>query len=636
MSQPGNLSQCSYVKAPARAFQNRAEDFFARLRMARDRKCLMAALARRLRPYVAGAQVIFTPSDISLYCPDYVEPEISDRALVERIFSAFTKMKADHAKASRLYQPAPFWQRLVASYPLKTLSEMEFFLTNFGTWRNALALESSPLLHRLSKRAITRRYCQHFLFGEPLQLWQSLCDKPLSRLTYPSHGNQAGAFVQNTFVGLGSFDNEAYGTQLSELIRDAERPQVAELGAGYGKFAYFILRDIPEFSYIDFDLPEVSVLAAYYLMKSFPTKSALLYGEAFYSSSTHEQYDLIFMPPWEIEKLAEQSIDLFVNKNSLGEMSRDAAKNYLSHIGGASKWFFHLNHEFSPQPGVRDGLRACEYPLSPQFQLVHKEKDVWHELFDGRGTDIFAYLYCKNKLAHARTTTAAAPAQQVNQFDIPSIRAEVLDGWNVRLAFLKQWCPAGGRALDVGAHFGRYTLPLAMLANHVDAVDINPKFLEVLNDFACELKLDNISISSVDFISWSKGRENEYDFCLCTGTWYYLMPGERLAYLNSFRDLLTTDGVLLIDICADRYFLYRAFIQSLSPKARVHSLLAFLYRRMRRKHNTRKTFEREVEASGLRIVDKGGEPYYACRRFENFNLNTMFGNYWSAYILKKN
>ena len=60
-------------------------------------------------------------------------------------------------------------------------------------------------------------------------------------------------------------------------------------------------------------------------MKTFPKKKVLLYGEDEFNKEALRKYDLIFMPPWEIKKTQENSIDLFINKNGLGEMTKEAA-----------------------------------------------------------------------------------------------------------------------------------------------------------------------------------------------------------------------------------------------------------------------------------------------------------------------
>ena len=48
--------------------------------------------------------------------------------------------------------------------------------------------------------------------------------------------------------------------------------------------------------------------------------SVVFYGEQEFNSSVLNNYSLIFLPPWEIEKIEEDSIDISINKNSLGEI----------------------------------------------------------------------------------------------------------------------------------------------------------------------------------------------------------------------------------------------------------------------------------------------------------------------------
>jgi hypothetical protein len=217
-------------------------------------------------------------------------------------------------------------------------------------------------------------------------------------------------------MGTGSFFNEIYGSLLSELINDQEAPVVADLGAGYGKFGYFALRDIERFTFIDFDLPETLCLAAYYLMKAWPQKRVLLFGEEDYSSLSHKRYDLIFMPCYEIAKLGESSVDLFINKHSLGEMTRESVTNYVFHISKASRYFFHMNHDIYPQiySDGSSGMLGHEYPVPrDKFKLLFRVPEIGNAL-QRRGpdfrSDIFVYLYERrlNTVARRQTTPEAS------------------------------------------------------------------------------------------------------------------------------------------------------------------------------------------------------------------------------------
>jgi len=348
---------------------------------------------------------------ISLHCPDYVKlsKDKSEMEIVERIFRSFRKMKEDQKNVSNLYLPSSMWQDhldknysyLSVGLNTNDINKFHFFLANFGSWKTYLGIEAATLIRDNMKSLTRRRYLKNVIFYNQLKIWKWFYNdrKPTSFLTYPSYGNQAGAYIDNIFVGPGSFFNEIYGSILYELINDIKHPVVADLGAGYGKLAYFTLRNMDNFTFIDFDLPETLCLAAYYLMKVWPNKNTLLYGEGDYSSSSHGQYDLIFMPSYEICKVGQSSMDLFINKNSLGEMTKEAAANYIYHIAGATRYFFHMNHDIYPNIYSNNdrGLLGSEYPMpKDKFKLLFRYPEIGHILHQGNvdfKMDIFMYLY---------------------------------------------------------------------------------------------------------------------------------------------------------------------------------------------------------------------------------------------------
>ena len=239
------------------------------------------------------------------------------------------------------------------------------------------------------------------MFGKQLKLWKYFNNykKDTSALNAPIHGNQIGAYIDNNFVVIGSFFNEIIASMLNNLICKLKRPVVSDLGGGYGKLAFYTLKEHKNFCFIDFDLPETLCLAAYYLMKTWPEKKTLLYGEEEYSQEKNSSYDLIFLPPFEITKLTNNSIDLFINKNSLGEMNPDAVNNYLKYICKSTNYFFHMNHDINRnifQDGVR-GLLGYEYPVDKKkFDLIFRYPVMKHSTYLGEfdlENDIFMYLY---------------------------------------------------------------------------------------------------------------------------------------------------------------------------------------------------------------------------------------------------
>jgi len=376
-------------------------------------KRVFSALANRIKSLIRESRwIINDPASgiVSLHCPEYIKPSDGDRddlKIAQRIFESFKKMKEDQRKAPgfSLYMPSSFWEghlskaysHLNSALRSNDIDIFRFFLANFGTWKIYHAIESTTLIRDNMSSFLKRRYLKNDIFYKQLKVWKRVYNnrKPISCLSYPTYGNQAGAYIDDVFVGVGSFGSEIDGSILSSVISDVERPVVADLGAGYGKLAYFILRNLNQFTFIDFDLPETLCLAAYYLMKVWPGKKVLLYGEGEYSSSSHTKYDLIFMPCFEIQKIGERCVDLFINKNSLGEMNRSAVNNYIKYIMQATRYFFHLNHDVyrNVYTDNEEGLLGYEYPIpADRFKLLFRYPMFSLGDFEFNN-DIFMYLY---------------------------------------------------------------------------------------------------------------------------------------------------------------------------------------------------------------------------------------------------
>jgi len=370
--------------------------------------------ALRARAAVALAAARYTVHDpaarrVRLDAPSYVQPsdDPAERRIVERIFAAFRRMKADQRSAPAVYLPAPQWQRQLdeAYEPFgralarDDIAPFHFFLANFGAWERYTGVESTTLIREAARSRARRLQVTNETFLQALELWRWLRgpDADVRRLSYPRFGNQAGAHIDGTFVGPGSFFNDVYGSLLAGLVSDRERPVVADLGAGYGKLAYFILRDLRRWTFIDLDLPETLCLAAYYLMKAWPDRAAVLYGEA--GDSEPSAHDLVFLPAYAIDRIPDRAVDLFVNKNSLGEMTADAARVFVGHIARTTRWFFHLNHDVlrNRYSDGSSGLLGREYPVpADRFRLLMRYPDLGHLARGGRidtGNDIFMYLY---------------------------------------------------------------------------------------------------------------------------------------------------------------------------------------------------------------------------------------------------
>lgn len=373
---------------------------------------LFPVLGLRLKPYIYGLKyLIYNPAaKIKIHCPAFVNPsqDKHEKLIVERIFQAYKLMKAEQAKVSPLYKPSSLWQQQLDSaycylsdgLKENDINKFHFFLANFGAWKQAHGIEHSSFIRKNSKSFVRKRYLQNVIFNSQLKFWQWFYNnrKSLSSLTYPRVGNQTGAYIEGVFIGMNSFFDEIYSSMLAELIQDTKRPVIAELGAGSGKSGYFIFRNFADCCYIDFDLPETLSVASYYLMLSCPDKKALLFGENAYTSDCHHEYDLIFMPSWEISKVGKETVTLFLNIASLGEMTKAAVENYIYYMANSTKYLFQMNHDNFPNvyDDNQNGPLGHEYPIPDNFKQLFRYADLVTMLSRGGLSyymDIFMYLY---------------------------------------------------------------------------------------------------------------------------------------------------------------------------------------------------------------------------------------------------
>ena len=386
--------------------------FWKRFTRAYKQGRLPGLLYARIHPWLSGIRyLVHSPASksVSLHCPEYINPGQDDLEIVRRIFDSFKKMKEDQKQAPEHFSPSSLWQdqlddsydHLITGLQENDISKFHYFLANFGTWKKYHGVEHNTFMRSCMKSLIKRRYLQNDIFYRHLKTWKWFYNnrKPISSLSYPDYGNQVGAYIDGVFVGIGSFFNEIYGSLLSGIVNGTKRPVIADLGGGYGRLAYFTLRNLKEFAFIDFDLPETLCLAAYYMMKVYPDKKVLLYGEEEYSSKAHTKYDLIFMPSYEICKVGSSSVDLFLNKNSLGEMTKNSVNSYIDCIAKSTRYFFHMNHDIRPNIYSEDetGFLAHEYPVPvDKFNLLFRYPDMGHLFAKGWldfNEDIFMYLY---------------------------------------------------------------------------------------------------------------------------------------------------------------------------------------------------------------------------------------------------
>ncbi len=388
--------------------------FFFKIKRLIIEKRFFKTIKKKLYPYFKGFLLIFIfkRNYIKLYTSKNKPIDKQDMPLAERIFNSFKKIKEDQIKKDKMYKPSSMWQNhidkdfdfLIESYQKNDVEQFLYFLQNFGNWHKYLGIESQNIIHKYNKNIFLKNFLKSEIFGGQYDLWKFFNrNESLNDIEMPMHGNQVGAFIDSKFTVIGGFMNDVYAKILSKNLAENKHNKILEIGGGYGKFSYYLIKRLKKFTYIDFDIPETLSLASFFLSKCFPNKRNFFYGEQKFDSSIVNNYDLIFLPPWEIEKIEEDSIDISINKNSLGEIDPDSAKNYINHIHRTSKYFFSMNHEYF-RNSFKEGKKSLinqEYNKDGIFKELIRYPDLGHLTYEGKrlnfDNNIFFYVFEKQK-----------------------------------------------------------------------------------------------------------------------------------------------------------------------------------------------------------------------------------------------
>jgi putative sugar O-methyltransferase len=323
-----------------------------------------------------------------------------DTVLLGRICEAWSKAMEDQPSAAEHFQPHPWWEairqkslgpvtRALGAHDLDSLRRMyrNFFRDPCSTGLTGLPLSRIQPNSRITKLA--RELC--LIDGlHRIDVWKSRTAGrfELSALKPPNVGNPFGFVLDGVFVRTGSEDQHYCARRIIDLIGSLDTPVVAEIGGGFGGMAYYLIRDRPGVTYLNFDMPETIALASYYLLSAFPQAKAILYGEAELDAETMRNSQIILMPSFAIRQLPPSSVDVAFNARMLSDLSSASLHAYLAEITRTTRGhLLHLNRT--------EGSNAADAWLAtnaPDFQLVAKRRSEWNDARTVRPNEM-EYLY---------------------------------------------------------------------------------------------------------------------------------------------------------------------------------------------------------------------------------------------------
>ncbi|MFC0167421.1 putative sugar O-methyltransferase [Pseudoduganella danionis] len=335
-------------------------------------------------------------------------PAAVDRAIVERVMASYNKAKAVQKDAPEEYQVSHMWLPIYQGFMgdlMQTMANRDVdklmkIYGNFFRDQSTIGIHGMPVDMQSTYFSgnITEEAKSNYLADvmHRMQIWLASMGKThkLEALQTPLVGNPYGFYIDGQFFRAGVDYQHYYATIISRLIRSKQHKTVLELGGGFGGLGHFLMRDNPDLTYIDVDLPENMALSAYYLLAGCPDKKVALYGEIDLATADLSQYDAVVLPNFAMAELKDDSVDMAFNSYSLAEMSLNNVANYVRQFSRLSrKFIYHINH--TAIPPVRSDDFAFDFE---KFELISRAPALWN-LARNKDMDEFEYLYKSKHLS---------------------------------------------------------------------------------------------------------------------------------------------------------------------------------------------------------------------------------------------
>src|SRR5579863_5302204 len=319
-----------------------------------------------------------------------------DAEILERICDAYVRAIQKQGAESETYQASRRWQ--------------DIRQRSLGPVLRALLTRDIPALGRMY-RNFFRDACSAGILGAPgglakayfsgdikdvhrhfylshvlcrLDYWKSLTGGRYTTrdLAGPRVGNPFGVIIDGTHISVGAEYSHYCSHRLREQL-DQERSTVAEIGGGFGRMAYYLLRDRPGTRYVDFDLPENIALVSYYLMKALPDRKFLCYGEKAITRESIAEADVVMLPRFALTSVPAYSVDLTFTSYGMSELSNEQLKHYVKEISRMTKGKL----LFMGNRAVSQMVSECVRNQSTSFALGESCESGWHSYkVSGAGT----------------------------------------------------------------------------------------------------------------------------------------------------------------------------------------------------------------------------------------------------------
>ncbi len=319
-----------------------------------------------------------------------------DAELLERICSAYIRAVKQQQFAPEAYKATEWWQqvrqqslapviRALLTRDVGALGRMyrNFFRDTCSTGLLAAPYGMSKAYFGGDIKDVYRHFYLNLVLHR-LDYWMAQTDGrfELCDLAGPGIGNPFGVQIEGTHIRVGAEYAHYCAHRIGSLL-GTETGTVAEIGGGFGGMAYYLLRDRPRVTYLDFDVPESIALTSYYLIKAFPQLRFLLYDEEELTAEAIAKADVVLMPVFELATMPGESVDVTFSSHTMSDISSEAMVEYLNNIDRVTRdCLLHIGNQ-----RAGESISALVSRRYNSFELADTRSSDWHG-HKAFGTDV--------------------------------------------------------------------------------------------------------------------------------------------------------------------------------------------------------------------------------------------------------
>jgi putative sugar O-methyltransferase len=209
----------------------------------------------------------------------------------------------------------------------------------------------------------------------------------LDRLEEPREGNPIVVEMDGRQVSSDLVNSVLEYYSIGEATDVSMCRRALEIGGGYGRSAYCILKLNPDIQYTFVDVPPALFLAQRYLSSVLGSKNVFRvrhFDEFNDVREDIERSSIVFLLPEQLRLLPERWFDLTINISSFGEMQKQMINQYFDEIERLTRGVFYTKQwKISKNPFDGLEVREEDYPVKDHWQtLYQRDARVQTEFFE--------------------------------------------------------------------------------------------------------------------------------------------------------------------------------------------------------------------------------------------------------------